>query len=47
MSFTELVTGSFHLERQIQCFLVLDSPLLVRARQAVVDQAEIDACGLG
>jgi hypothetical protein len=43
MSVTKLSAGSFELERQIQCLLMMDSALLVGIAQAFVDQAQIDA----
>jgi hypothetical protein len=43
ISLTKLSARSFQLEGQIQRFLVMDGALLVRIRQAFVDQAEIDA----
>jgi hypothetical protein len=47
MSITDPPARAFHPKRQIERCLVIESALLVRIAQALVDQAQVEACALG
>jgi hypothetical protein len=46
MSITDPPAGVFHLKRQIERCLMVKRALLVRILQALIDQAQVEACAL-
>jgi hypothetical protein len=45
-SLTQLLPRFLHLQREIECSLVMDSALFVRVAQAFFDQAQVEAGSL-
>jgi hypothetical protein len=47
MSITDPPAGAFHLKCQIEGCLMIERALLVGIAQALIDQAQVEACALG